>query len=73
MRHMIVTHQNSVSYRDGNVVLTIETTTTTSPAHGGMVSKDTYYLEIDGETKRMNDAEFASLKRIIKAMSGIEE
>lgn len=70
---MIVTHQNSVSYRDGDILLTIETTTTGSPAHGGRVSKDTYYLEINDETKRMNDAEFASLKRIMRAIMGIEE
>lgn len=69
---MIVTHQNSVSYRDGDVVLTIETTTT-NPTQGRMVSKDTYYIEINGETKRINDAEFASLKRIMRALMGIEE
>ena len=69
---MIVTHQNSVSYRDGNIVLTIETTST-RPTCGGSVSKDTYYLAINDETKRMNADEFASLKRIMKAMLGIEE
>lgn len=70
---MIVTHQHSVGYRDGNIALTIATTTTSSPAHGGSVSKNTYYLEINDETKRMNDAEFASLKRIMRAINGTEE
>ena len=69
---MIVTHQNSVSYREGNVVLTIETTST-SPTHGRQLSKDTYYLEINDETKRLNADEFASLKKIMRAIMGIEE
>ena len=70
---MIVTYQNSVSYRDGDITLTIETTTTGSSAHGGKVSKNTYYLEVNDETKRMNDAEFASLKRVMRSILGIEE
>ncbi len=70
---MIVTYQNSVSYRDGDITLTIETTTTGSPAHGGKVSKNTFYLEVNDETKRMSDAEFASLKRVMRSILGIEE
>lgn len=37
------------------------------------LSKDTYYLEINDETKRMNANEFASLKSIMRAIMGIEE
>ncbi len=71
---MIVTHQNSVSYRDGNITLTIETTSTRSSNGGrGNIAKDTYYLEINDETKRMNADEFGSLKRIMRTIMGIEE
>ena len=71
---MIVTHTNSTSYREGDIVLTVNMTTT-SPMSGGCmkVSKDTYYLEINGDTVRMNSDEFTSLKSIMKTIMGTEE
>ena len=71
---MIVTHTNSTSYREGNIVLTVDMLTT-SPMSGGCmkVSKDTYFLEINGDTVRMDSDEFASLKSIMKTIMGIEE
>lgn len=67
---MQLSHKNTVIYREGNVELSI-VTESESPMFGGRVKTavDTYYLEIDGETKRMD----ACLKRIMKAMLGIEE
>ena len=71
---MIVTHTNSTSYREGNIVLTVDLTTT-SPMSGGCmkVTKDTYYLEINGDTIRMESDTFDSLKHIMKTIMGIEE
>ena len=70
---MVVTYQHSTSYRDGSIALTIETTTSSLKDGRGRVSKETYYLEINDETKRMNADEFGSLKRIISAFMGSEE
>ena len=71
---MIVTPTNSTSYREGNIVLTVDLTTT-SPMSGGCmkVTKDTYYLEINGDTIRMESDTFDSLKHIMKTIMGIEE
>ena len=71
---MIVTHTNSTSYREGDIVLTVNMTTT-SPMSGGCmkVTKDTYYLEINGDTIRMESDTFDSLKHIMKTIMGIEE
>ena len=71
---MIVTHTNSTSYREGDIVLTVDMTTQ-SPRSGGClkVPNDTYYLEINGDTIRMDSDRFDSLKRIMKAIMGIEE
>lgn len=71
---MIVTHTNSTSYREGNIVLTVDMLITSPTSDGCVkVAKDTYYLEINGDTIRMDSDTFDSLKHIMKKIMGIEE
>lgn len=71
---MQLSHKNTVIYREGNVELSI-VTESESPLFGGRArtAVDTYYLEIDGETRRMDASTYACLKRVMKAIMGIEE
>ena len=71
---MQLKHKNTVIYQEGNVELSI-VTESESPMFGNRVKTaiDTYYLEIDGDTWRMDACTFSNLRAVMKAIMGIED